>query len=248
MKQCIVLAIALVLGCMNSFGSTSTLLAPANASYLEGQYEEARDMYLNILETHRSSAVYYNLGNTYYRMQDTASARLHYERAVLLAPGDENIEHNILFLKQFSRDNVGIEFKSAFIDQFKSFAFMQPVDYWMWASIACAFVCFIAFGIRLWMHSKRWIFGTVGALGLLGMLFCTGLAFGQDYYYNTHDHAVIMVQEAEVMNGAGPDARASFNLHAGTKVHLIKQEGDKWRIDLPNGRSGWMNSADFEII
>ena len=68
----------------------------AASHYSEGKYNEAADLYQQIIETgYESAEVYYNLGNSYYKMSDLPNAILNYERAKLLAPNDEDIAFNL---------------------------------------------------------------------------------------------------------------------------------------------------------
>ena len=39
-----------------------------------------------------------------------------------------------------------------------------------------------------------------------------------------------------------------FILHEGTKVEILEHVGQWSRIELSDGRQGWMLSKDFEII
>lgn len=47
---------------------------------------------------------------------------------------------------------------------------------------------------------------------------------------------------------SGEAAKDLFILHEGTKVRLIDQVGAWSNIELADGRQGWMQSADMEII
>ena len=42
-----------------------------------------------------SPELYYNLGNSYYKLKNYPKAILNYERALLLSPGDEDIKFNL---------------------------------------------------------------------------------------------------------------------------------------------------------
>ena len=39
-----------------------------------------------------------------------------------------------------------------------------------------------------------------------------------------------------------------FILHEGTKVSLIEEIGQWKRVELTDGRQGWINSLDIEVI
>src|SRR5688500_2890584 len=68
----------------------------ANALYKAGNFEQAAASYEKILmQGYRKHEVYYNLGNCYYKLNNTGKAILNFERAQKLAPDDEDIAHNL---------------------------------------------------------------------------------------------------------------------------------------------------------
>ena len=73
-----------------------SLFALANQKYSEGQFEEAKKSYEEILANgYESAALYYNYGNACYKQNELTLAILNYERALLLSPGDKDIKYNL---------------------------------------------------------------------------------------------------------------------------------------------------------
>jgi Tetratricopeptide repeat. len=67
--------------------SEELLFEQANVQYNQGNYDSARIMYEDILNKDLASvALYYNLGNTYYKLKDYPQAILNYEKALQLDP------------------------------------------------------------------------------------------------------------------------------------------------------------------
>ena len=65
------------------------------------------EMYENILKNEgESSDIYYNLGNSYYKMNNIAKAVLNYERALLLNPGNSDIRFNLELARSKTVDKV----------------------------------------------------------------------------------------------------------------------------------------------
>ena len=61
----------------------------ADSAYIRNDFAASVEMYENILKNEgESSDIYYNLGNSYYKMNNIAKAVLNYERALLLNPGN----------------------------------------------------------------------------------------------------------------------------------------------------------------
>ena len=71
-------------------------LEQANQFYREGKYEKAVQMYEQVRKNgFESPALYYNLGNAYFKMQNIPASVLNYERARKMSPNDEDINYNL---------------------------------------------------------------------------------------------------------------------------------------------------------
>ena len=72
--------------------------ADIKAQYDKEQYTQAIEGYRELLLASKaapSAALYYNLGNAYYRNGELGWAILSYERALRLAPRDKYVRHNL---------------------------------------------------------------------------------------------------------------------------------------------------------
>ena len=90
--------LSFLLLCINiSFASSQDdLIAKANSFYQSGNFAQAAELYRQVADAgYESSVLYYNLGNSYYRLGKIGYAILNYERAQKLAPGDDDITHNL---------------------------------------------------------------------------------------------------------------------------------------------------------
>ena len=84
------------------FATEDTITEQAEQFYAAGNYEEAADIYRQILDEGWESAdLYYNLGNCYYKSGNHTRAILNYERALLLRPGDAMARYNLEMAQQF---------------------------------------------------------------------------------------------------------------------------------------------------
>ena len=62
-----------------------------DSAYIKEDYAAAIQIYEALLKNGEASEVYYNLGNSYYKIGEIAKAVLNYERALLLQPGNSDI-------------------------------------------------------------------------------------------------------------------------------------------------------------
>ncbi len=87
-----VLFFLLTLCLIGSAYAQDTALKEAEVAYTKEDYAKAIELYEGILKSNgESAAVYYNLGNTYYKAGKIAPAILNYERCLLLDPGDSDV-------------------------------------------------------------------------------------------------------------------------------------------------------------
>src|SRR6266487_4259022 len=79
----------------------------ANNAYYKNNFETAIKYYDKIINNgYQSAEVHYNLGNAYYKINKTAFAILNYEKALKLAPNDENIKFNLKLANQKTVDKI----------------------------------------------------------------------------------------------------------------------------------------------
>ncbi len=72
----------------------------ANLLYKNNKYDEAVSAYEKILEGgFESGALYYNLGNSYFKKGDLGRALLNYERAKIFIPHDSDLRSNHNFVR-----------------------------------------------------------------------------------------------------------------------------------------------------
>jgi len=114
-RYLLLVTFCLLLGAANAQDSRS-LFQSANVYYQNKQYDEAEKMYLLLIKKDNKNAnAFYNLGDTYFHLQQYANAILYFEKAKKLQPDDKSIQHNIELTnnKLFSK----IEFSKEFFNQ-----------------------------------------------------------------------------------------------------------------------------------
>jgi tetratricopeptide (TPR) repeat protein len=224
-------------------------------AYNEGDFNRA----IEILEARKteqkekgleSAQLYYNLGNAYFRVNDLAHARLNYERALLLAPGDRDIRHNLDYL------STKIEDKILVADTFFLGIWLRAVqnlfgsNTWAVMSVA-AFLLFIAslvafFFSRLIVMKKAAFYA--GMASLVIVVFTNVFSFSQKNRIESRDTAVITAGSASVVSSPDINSKELFVLHAGTRVYITKEDRNWFEIEIDNGSVGWIQREKLEVI
>lgn len=242
--------------------ATSLSVASANAetmskvradeAYNEERYEEAIQFYEQLLNEKGPSAdVYYNLGNAYYRVDSLSAAILSWERTLRMQPSDDDARFNLQLARAKTVDKIAPEREMFFVTWYRSLIHAFSVDTWA----VIGFVSQVAFLVL----TLVWYFGfserlrraafTSGAVFLVLFLLANLFAWQQQRTLQRHDEAIVMGQSVPVKTTPTASGTDEFTLHAGTKVTITDDTMDDWRqIVLPDGREGWVETKDVELI
>ena len=60
--------------------------------------------------------------------------------------------------------------------------------------------------------------------------------------------AIVFAQESKVKSEPNLRSEESFRLHEGTKVQVIETYNDWKKIELSDGKVGWISSVDIKML
>ena len=219
-----------------------------NAAYDEGNYEQALVFYNSIVDVGmESAALYYNMGNTYYKMKDYPHAILYYEKALKLSPGDEDIRVNLEIANLAVVDKINKIPQSFLSRWWNGLRLSLSVDGWAWLSVvffALLLTCLFAF-----LMSRRTGLRKVGFF--FGLVFFVCLAFSVIFAtmgmrtMNRHGEAIVMTPTVNVKSSPSEQSVDLFVLHEGTKVRILGSSKDWNKIRLADGSVGWLPASDM---
>ncbi|MDR0824874.1 MAG: tetratricopeptide repeat protein [Prevotella sp.] len=197
-----------------------------------------------------SAELYYNLGNAYFRINDIAKARLNYERALLLDPGDRDTKHNIEYIMTKIEDKIPVA--DTFFLNIWFNAVQNLFSSNTWATIGVvSFILFIV-GLVLFFFSrsifiKKTAFYT-GIILIIIIIFANIFSFRQKSKIERRDTAVVMAGSASIVSSPELNSKELTILHAGTKVTVTKEDRNWIEIEIENGTIGWIQRDKLEII
>lgn len=213
-------------------------------SLLEAEMEEQKAKELE------SADLYYNLGNAHFRMNELAEARLYYERALLLDPGDRDIRHNIEFLMTKIEDKILVA-DTFFLSNWFT-AVQNLFNSNDWANIAIGafllfMLCLVAFFFGRYVSMKKASF-YMGIVSIVIVIFANVFSYRQKAKVEYRDTAIVMTGSASVLSSPDMNSKEIFTLHAGTKVYITKEDRNWLEIEIDNGSIGWIQREKIEII
>ncbi|RCS25975.1 tetratricopeptide repeat protein [Polaribacter sp. WD7] len=231
--------------------SVDSLFTSANELYKNGKFEEAIVQY-KAIESKKvaSSELYYNLGNSYYKLNKVGPSIYYYEKALQLNPLNEDVTNNLVFATRLALDN--IEALPQTIFQKINTNYLQTLSYNQWAivSILFSFLAATLFLLYYFSYSsskKRLFFITsiICFLILIGSIFIT---YNQFSFSKNNTKAIVFAEKTEIRNAPTLNSEEIFVLHEGTKV-LVLDAVDNWKkIKLADGKLGWIIASEIKEL
>ncbi|MBK9513083.1 MAG: SH3 domain-containing protein [Flavobacteriales bacterium] len=227
-----------------------SLNAAAAKAYLAGDHATALVHYTALLEFGISSDLYYNIGNCHYKLGDIALATLHYERALKLAPGDEDLRANLELARARSKDRVNELPGSSLLAQWNRLAGGRDPDHWARISLWSVSVMFVLLAITLFLRAtklRRWV-RIMTALSALLAVGAFAMASARHAAITDNTGAIVMVPKVDVRSEPNGTSTVLFVIHKGTKVQVLEHSGAWVEIKLANGTVGWMQEEGLTRI
>ncbi len=246
-----VLFFLLTLCLIGSAYAQDTALKEAEVAYTKEDYAKAIELYEGILKSNgESAAVYYNLGNAYYKAGKIAPAILNYERCLLLDPGDSDARFNLQMARQKTIDKIEPVGDFFLVKWFKSVENLGSADSWAKTGIVCFLLfigCLILFFFSRWVRLKKIGF-YLGVLFIIMVVFANIFASDQKAEMINRKHAIVFAPTDTVKSSPDASGTDLFVLHEGTNVTVKSTLGEWSEIELEDGNVGWMPSKDIEKI
>ena len=250
MKQILYIIVLLCSVLINAQNEDAFL--EANDSYNNEDYQEAIAGYESILETQvHSPELYFNLANSYYKLNQIAASIYFYERALQLSPDDIDILNNYNFAQNMTIDAIE-ELPEIGLTRFvKILVNTYSVDAWAKLSIICVVlfvILFLSYYFSFSTTKKRASFILSFVTITLAIMFLS-FAF-QKYTINKKNNpAIVFAQESDVKTDPNLKSETAFQLHEGTKVQVLERYNDSWtKIKIANGKNGWIFTKDIRLL
>ncbi|MHA7055591.1 tetratricopeptide repeat protein [Aquimarina sp. M1] len=236
---------------MVSIAQDDQVFDQANTLYNQEEYQKAIDLYKSILDKgQESAALYYNLGNSHYKLSNVGSSIYYYEKALELAPNDEDIKNNLAFANNATIDAIDVIPEGVISRTINGFTSMFNFDMWAWISIlfVMLFVMLFILYYSARISSKKRLFFLGSWISLFIGLFAVFFAFKQYNFIKNNQYAIIFAQETTVKSEPNLRSEEVFELHEGTKVKVTETVNNWKKIKLADGKIGWIPATDLKEL
>lgn len=220
--------------------SLESRFSEANRLYEKGEFKQAAQAYTAIARQGKASpALWFNLGNAYFKSGQTGRAIAAYLKAEDLAPRDPDIRANL----QFAREQVGDNTRVPTTGE-KWLRKLTPNE---WTTLTAAMLWLVLILLALAQYRPAWkrplrlwtvLFGTL-------FLISTTCLLTAWRGHSNAQRAVVVADSANLRNGPFEESQATTTLRSGAEV-LIVDRKDNWvRAAISERRSGWVPESQL---
>ncbi len=243
-----------------------SVISKANESYEQAEFSAAKVGYEQaVAEGLDDGQLYYNLGNTYFRLGKIGYAILFLRRALAQYPRDPDIRANLELARKnatdaFEGDEAGNEARGiqALLGRFLILNRLLSREELKVGFLVCYVVFWGAFALAgfrrsLALQTLTQIAGFVVVLLGVSFFLVSPSRDGTQrlsvpIISNSRDVGVIVQPKVKAYSGNSENFQVVFVLHDGAEVEVGERRGDFVEIILPQGRRGWVKTGEVAII
>jgi tetratricopeptide (TPR) repeat protein len=221
-----------------------------NEAHLRGDYAGAAAAYEQLDRQHVISAdLYYNLGVTYFRQGHLGHAIWAFERALVVAPDDEDARFNLTQARKLADQRAhdkleGSEREPLWVRVVTHFG--PSTEVWLFCGLYLG--CFALLFLRRSMAHDARLAVTTGAAMLGTGALVAGLLVVGRANLDRVPAAIVLPDRVAVKEGADGNFRTSFEVHGGLRVQVLERDQDWVRVRLSNGLEGFVHGEDLGLL
>lgn len=224
----------------------------AVSAYSRSDYDAALDGFSAIAgQGYASAELYYNIANCYFKKGHfLGKSILYYEKALKEDPSFEDAAYNLAMARQYTVDKIDSVPEFILATWFKSFRDCLSSNAWAWISLgllSAVAVLLLLFRFAASLPLRKASFSLAIAAFLMASL-AFAFAWNLRNMAVGETHAIVMNPVASAKSSPGSSDQSLFILHEGTKVGIVDGLGEWYRIELSDGRQGWMEKRYLETI
>jgi len=227
------------------------LFNAATDAYNAGDYNKAIENYLEIVAAGQHSAeLYFNLGNSYYKLNQVAPSIYYYEKALLLKPNDSEIKNNLGYAQNMTLDAIEVLPETGLSKIYKDITSFLSFDKWGYAAVVFMMLfvlLYIGFYFFQYATYKR-IALITGIVSLFVAVLSLVFAFLQYSDFQADQPAIVFDDEVKVTSEPNKRSELVFTLHEGTKLNVLEELNDYKKIRIADGQTGWLTANSIKLL
>ena len=242
----------IMIGLIGSISYASTrqeavsLFFDGNRAYKQGDFKAAIESYEGIVQKGEASgAVYFNLGNSYFKDNQLGKSIVNYERALKIIPRDSDLKYNLKYAMSFLPQREEAGERNLIARLLAAHRHFYSTDEMILVILVLIFWAGVFYLAGLWVKWSK-------AMMRMGLFFIAFLIFIFVWQLNVkladEKNAAVILKTTDAKFEPRAEATIHFSLHDGNRVTVIKEEGNWVKIKRPDGKLGWVEAANLEGI
>lgn len=214
----------------------------ANRLYEQGKFSDAASAYEKLVQSGSvSSALYFNLGNAYFKSGQLGHALAAYHRAEQLSPRDPEVRANLQFVRTQVQgptlSPTGLQRRLASLS-INEWATLTAVLFWLSLSL----LVLVQFR-PAWKQPLRNFLLSSGVATLV-----VGACLAVAWFNGSTPAAIVVARDAVIHNGPLDEAPANLTVHDGAEMSVLDTKSDWLQVRLDGNRVGWLKREQVVLI
>lgn len=251
MKHYVILLACIFSFTLNGFADNNSLKVQADSAYSHEQYDKAIKLYEKVAKSTSDYKVYYNLGCSYYRIDNISKSVLWLERASQLNPSDEDVQFNLTLVRNKTIDRITPRHEMIFVSLFKKIVNLLSLESWSIVNISLFILTFVFISQFLFSNvlSLRKVGLFMSALCIILCILGNICAYQQRSLAKNQINGIIMSPAVTVKSTPTESGSDLFVIHEGTRVEIRDSSMKDWfEIQIADGKIGWIPKNTLELI
>ncbi len=207
----------------------------ANKLYEEGKFAEAASAYQKLAQSGQASAaLYFNLGNAFFKSSQIGRAIAAYRQAEQITPRDPDLRANL----QFARNQTQAPTLSP--GRWQRWLGRLTLNEWTLLAAGAVWLWFLLLAILQWRPALRptlrgYLYGLAAVC--LALSACVLFTLRETRFTRT---AIVITREATVRYGPLAESPAAFTVHDGAELRVLDQKDEWLQVSAGPRRIGWL--------
>tara|TARA_Y100000022_G_C13248921_1_gene376223 strand:- start:405 stop:1133 length:729 start_codon:yes stop_codon:yes gene_type:complete len=228
----------------NLYGNDS-LFVSANSDYANQEYNTAIKKYNLILSSNlESHELYYNLANSFFKINEIHQAIYYYEKALKIKPDFDDAKENLEICNLQLIDKIEEIPELMITSLYNNIINFLSLKNWIYLTLIFIWVSLIIFSYNSFVKKNK-----KSVLYLVIFSFFLFFITTKKYNQNINvKEAIIYSSVINVMSAPSEQSTNLFSLHIGTKVKIEDQIENWVNIRIANGKKGWVLIENLKEI
>ena len=228
----------------NLYGNDS-LFVSANSDYANQEYNAAIKKYNLILSSNlESHELYYNLANSFFKINEIHQAIYYYEKALKIKPDFDDAKENLEICNLQLIDKIEEIPELMITSLYNNIINFLSLKNWIYLTLIFIWVSLIIFSYNSFVKKNK-----KSVLYLVIFSFFLFFITTKKYNQNINvKEAIIYSSVINVMSAPSEQSTNLFSLHIGTKVKIEDQIENWVNIRIANGKKGWVLIENLKEI